>query len=74
MTSLDEQLLAAHSKNDSAALVALYQQAASSAPDETAAGFYLTHAYVFALETGHADAPSLRQQLIDQGRECPEQL
>jgi hypothetical protein len=35
------------------------------------AGFYLTHAYVFALELNHPQASELRQRLIDAGREEP---
>lgn len=71
MTSLDQQLLEAHAAEDTAALVALYAQAAASAQDPAARGFYLTHAYVYALETGSPEAPQLRQKLIDMGRETP---
>jgi hypothetical protein len=69
MTDLDARLLHAHEACDLAALVALYAEAADATPDEQARGFYLTHAYVFALELGSDAAPSLRQALIDMGRE-----
>lgn len=71
MKNLDAQLLAAHTANDSAALVTLYQQAADQANDAEAAAFYLTHAHVFALEINHPDTAQLRQRLIDQNREAP---
>lgn len=71
MNTLNDALLAAHDRNDLAALVDLYARAADQANTETAAGFYLTHAYVFALELGAAQAPALRQRLIDMGREEP---
>ncbi len=61
--TLDERLLEAHARGDRAALVALYTQAADQAPDTDAACFYLTQAYVFALELGHPAAAALYQQL-----------
>jgi hypothetical protein len=73
VTSLDERLLAAHADDDRAALVDLYTEAADAARDEDACGFYLTHAYVYALERGHPVAAALRARLIDMGREEPEQ-
>ncbi|MDK3074284.1 hypothetical protein QO034_14325 [Sedimentitalea sp. JM2-8] len=69
MMTLDNRLLAAHAASDHAALVALYAEAAEHAPSENAAGFYLTHAYVFALEQGHPDAPILKTRLVAAGRE-----
>ena len=71
MSDLNDRLLAAHRSDDKAALVTLYSEAAAAAPAPDAAGFYLTHAYVFALELGHPDAPALRAKLIAQGRETP---
>lgn len=71
MKDLDVRLLAAHAREDTPALVALYDEAAQGTQDATARGFYLTHAYVFALELGHADAARLRAQLIEMGRETP---
>lgn len=71
MNDLDSRLLSAHLVQDAALLVTLYREAADQAHDRNAAGFYLTHAYVYALETGHADAAGLRETLIAQGRETP---
>jgi hypothetical protein len=71
MSDLSAQLLRAHEAGDAAALVALYISAAEATNDVDAAGFYLTHAYVFALEANHPDASALRQRLIAQGRETP---
>ena len=68
MTPLDEWLLEAHERDDKPALVALYSEAAEAANSEEAQGFYLTHAYVFALDIGAAEAPALRQRLTDMGR------
>lgn len=69
--ALDDRLLAAHAAGDRDALVALYTEAAEAAASEGAAGFYLTHAYVFALERGHPAAPALRARLVAMGREAP---
>ena len=71
MSALDDRLLAAHAAMDTALLVDLYTEAADQAVDETACGFYLTHAYVFALELGSEKAPALRDRLIAMGRETP---
>lgn len=69
MSDLDARLLAAHSADDRDALVTLYIEAAEAASDDDARYFYLTHAYVFALDTGHKAAADLRAQLADAGRE-----
>lgn len=72
MTSaLDAALLAAHEARDLPALIGLYAEAADAAETETARGFYLTHAYVFALEHGDARAAELRRRLAGMGRETP---
>lgn len=71
MSDLDQALLAAHAAGDCAGLIRLYTQAADHEQDTDAAAFYLTHAYVFALEMGHVDAPALHQRLIDAGRDRP---
>lgn len=63
MSELDDLLLAAHTAADNPALVSLYEQAADMARGQDAESFYLTHAYVFALETGHPHAPALHQRL-----------
>ncbi len=69
MTDLDERLLAAHAARNHRALVDLYREAAEAAKTPDAAGFYLTHAYVFALEQDHPAAPALRARLVSEGRE-----
>lgn len=69
MRDLDARLLDAHDRNDLSALIALYREAAECTADETARGFYLTHAHVFALEAGAPCADDLRARLIAMGRE-----
>ena len=71
MNELDAALLAAHASDDKAALVDLYRQAADNADDPQAVSFYLTHAYVFALETAHSSAAKLRARLVEMGCEDP---
>ncbi|MGB3246370.1 MAG: hypothetical protein WBB25_17680 [Sulfitobacter sp.] len=71
MNTLNARLLAAHAAGDLPQLVGLYREAADTANDPQAEGFYLTHAHVFAMELGHPDTAELRQRLIDQGREAP---
>lgn len=69
MNDLDAQMIAAHEAGDQTALIRLYAQAADQANDLTAACFYLTHAYVFALEAGAPEASELHARLKAQGRE-----
>ncbi|SFR49233.1 hypothetical protein [Litoreibacter janthinus] len=66
--SLDAQLLAAHAAGDVDALITLYTRAADEAAKDVAQGFYLTHAYIFALEAGDARADGLAARLRAQGR------
>ncbi|SIT79871.1 hypothetical protein SAMN05421665_1018 [Yoonia rosea] len=68
MTPLQDRLLAAHARDDRAALVGLYTEAADAAPDLNAACFYLTHAYIYALEKGDPAAEQLYHRLKAQGR------
>ncbi|WP_375255633.1 hypothetical protein [Yoonia sp.] len=68
MTSLKDRLLAAHADDDRQALIALYTEAADSTADTDAACFYLTHAYIFALEAGDPAADGLRTRLKAHGR------
>lgn len=67
--ALDAALLDAHARGDRARLVALYEMAADEATDTGAASFYLTHAYVFALEAGLPEAAALRERLVKLGAE-----
>lgn len=69
---LERRLLDAHAAGDLMALVAHYTEAADlrdAEGDIDAACFYLTHAYVFALQTGVDDADALQQRLYEHGRE-----
>jgi len=52
-----------------AVLVGLYEEAAAQASDAVQKGFFLTHAYVHALESGIDRADRLRDQLRRMGRE-----
>ncbi|MGB3176991.1 MAG: hypothetical protein WBH14_12440 [Albidovulum sp.] len=70
--ALDQALLTAHTAGDLAALVRLYTQAADdqeAAGNINAACFYLTHAYVFALQSGSAAINDLNRRLCEHGRE-----
>jgi hypothetical protein len=68
LADLDARLLAAHARDDRAALVALYEEAADAVTSEVARGFYLTHAFIFALDLGDARAARLRDRLKAMGR------
>ncbi|SEK47043.1 hypothetical protein SAMN05443999_101488 [Roseovarius azorensis] len=70
MNDLDTAMIRAHEMGDRAALIALYAQAAGGAQDLDAACFYLTHAYVFALEAGALEAKTLHARLVAHGREA----
>jgi len=69
VSDLESRLLAAHACGDNTALVTLYCETAETAEEEEARYFYLTHAYVYALEDGHPQAPALRARLVAAGRE-----
>jgi hypothetical protein len=69
---LDEELLAAHARDDKTVLVLLYREAADLAEetgDIDAACFFLVHAYIFGLETAHPETPELHARLKARGRE-----
>lgn len=67
---LEARLLAAHEADDRAALIALYTQAAERDAVPGGRAFYLTHAYVYALETGDARAAPLHAALVALGAEA----
>ena len=72
VSTLDADLLDAHRAGDRQKLVTCYEQAARQAETDgrdTAAGFYMTHAYVFALEAGLNVASRLKAWLVASGRE-----
>ena len=66
--ALHRALLDAHAAGDGAAMVALYSAAADASTDEDEEMYFLTHAYVFALETGDPNADALRARLKAAGR------
>ena len=68
MTSLQDRLLAAHALDDRKALAVLYTEAAEATDDFDTAYFYLTHAYIFALEKGDPAVDALYQRLRAHGR------
>ncbi len=70
MNDLEARLHAAHAASDKHALVTLYEEAATTAKTPEAEGFYLTQAYVYALETGHPKSAVLHQRLKATGREA----
>ena len=64
----------AHGRRDHLALVQLYTEAADrneALGDVDAACFFLTHAFVFALEQGAPEAKALNKRLADHGRAEP---
>ncbi|MEM6728586.1 MAG: hypothetical protein AAF618_08815 [Pseudomonadota bacterium] len=65
---LHANILDAHGAGAHGRMVALYTAAADAAESVDEEMFFLTHAYIFALETGDARAPALRQRLSDEGR------
>ena len=66
---LDTALLAAHARGDGTEISGLYARAADQTPDPAAQAFFLTHAYIFALESGSPTAPTLRSRLVALGAE-----
>ena len=66
---LDAALHDAHNAGDKARISALYAQAAQTEPAEDARAFFLTQAYVFALEIGSPEAAHLREALVALGAE-----
>jgi hypothetical protein len=67
--SLNKQLLLAHVAGDKLALSQLYAQAADQQNTLDATCFFLTQAYVFALDAGSDQAKDLHRRLKDYGRE-----
>ncbi len=70
--ALDQALLDAHERGDSAALIAIYTKAADQSEtlgDVDEACFFLTQAYVFALESGSIEASKLNMRLAGHGRD-----
>ncbi|MEM9344271.1 MAG: hypothetical protein AAGA87_14610 [Pseudomonadota bacterium] len=63
-------LIAAHAARDAPTLVQIYRAHAESLGDEDAAAFYMTQAYVWALEGGMPEARELHDWLKARGREA----
>ncbi|WP_439109783.1 hypothetical protein [Lentibacter sp.] len=68
MSGLHNQLLAAHEHDDREGLIVLYTEAADRSNDLIERSFFLTHAFVFALEAGDMRARDLHARLHDMGR------
>lgn len=66
---LDRAILAAHAADDPQALITLYTRAADDCSDLSAQAYFLTIAYVYALETGDPVAAHLQARLRGMGRE-----
>jgi hypothetical protein len=72
LARLQVALLQAHEGEDPGLLVGLYRQAGEvkeRGGEIDAACFYYTHAYVYALETGHPDCLWLNAKLVRYGRD-----
>lgn len=70
--ALEAELLEAHSRKDGARLARGYTLAADRAESENdneRACFFLTQAWVFALEAGDPIAMELKKRLVRHGRE-----
>ena len=68
----DSALLAAHEAGDVATIVRIYRTAGDAfeeAGEIDKACFFLTHAYIWALEAGYPEASSLHARLVAYGRE-----
>lgn len=68
--AFEAALLAAHARNDLQELTTLYSRAADHADDTDTRCFFLTQAYVFALDFGDARAKLLYSTLKELGREA----
>lgn len=69
--ALEARLLAAHAAGDTEGLAGLYAEAARMSQTDgeaNRAAYFLTHAMVFALETGARDAEAYALQLRALGR------
>ncbi len=68
MSDLEARLLDAHMQSNKRALVSFYVEAAQQASTPDAAGFFLTQAHVYALETAHDDCSVLNDRFVALGR------
>mgnify|MGYP001816605539 CR=1 FL=1 len=71
LDELETSLLAAHQSGDLSDLIRLYGEAAEraeAAGDIDRAAFFLTHAWIFALDAGDVRATELHSRLAAWGR------
>ena len=66
--TLHQELLVAHADGDKHRLAELYERAADTADTDAAKYFFLTQAYVFALDCGHKNVSSLGDLLRSANR------
>ena len=64
---LDRALIAAHDAGDGVHLAALYARGAAAETVPKAKAFFLTQAYIFALEAGLPEAETYRAKLVALG-------
>ncbi|MEM0934858.1 MAG: hypothetical protein AAGJ91_03010 [Pseudomonadota bacterium] len=70
LPSLEARLLGAHDAGDKAQLSRLYAEAADEVEEAEAAAFFLTQAYVYALDSGAPEFRRLHARLKALGREA----
>lgn len=63
VVDLNDAILQAHAVDDRKGLIALYTQAADQTLDIDGKCFFLTYAYIYALELGDAAESTLFEQL-----------
>ena len=66
---LNDVIIKAHNEGDNWNLVSLYTQAANKANSPDLKSFFLTQAYVFALEQDHPAQWRLKSRLVAFGHE-----
>lgn len=66
--NLNADILAAHAAQDKVALVGLYAQASERVTNQSECAFFLTQAYIFALDAGDKRAKGFAKRLSDLGR------
>ncbi len=65
----DTRLAEALALGDTAAIVKVYEEAAEAQGNDQASAFFLTQAYIHAVEAGLPEARNLRAKLVKMGRE-----
>ena len=67
--TLDRAILAAHAGRDTPRLASLYARAARACQGRNDEAFWLTQAYILALDAGCDDATALHERLVALGAE-----